>query len=152
MREAGGQPKARPPRAVKPPEDRVSAADVELNWRRKGKRVEFVQPDELEDADEVPKAPAKRTEWRIVLDDSEEEEEPPMGFEKLRQSTELSGARVNPAPLCLALHFKEPTREKVYKLVSKFDNGNIVQNLVNQTRNMVLDSVTIGMMTAMNGE
>jgi hypothetical protein len=48
--------------------------------------------------------------------------------------------------------FKEPAKEKAYKLVSKFDDGNIVQNLVNQTRNMVLDGVTVGMMTAMNGE
>ncbi|KAJ7306638.1 hypothetical protein DFH08DRAFT_824598 [Mycena albidolilacea] len=104
---------------------------------RKGKKVEFLQPDELEDEDDVPNAPAKRAERRIVLDDSDEEEEPPMGFEKLRRATELSG---------------EPAKEKAYKLVSKFDDGNIMQNLVNQTRNMVLDGVTVGMMTAMNGE
>jgi hypothetical protein len=91
MREAGGRPKARPPNAAKPPEDRVSAANVELDWRRKGKRVEFLQPDELEEEDKVPKAPAKRAERRIVLDDSDEEEEPQMGFEKLRRFTELSG-------------------------------------------------------------
>jgi hypothetical protein len=152
MREAGGRPKARPLKAVKPPEDRVSAADTELDWRRKGKKVEFLQPDELEEEEDVPRAPAKRAERRIVLDDSDEEDEPPMGFEKLRRSTELSGARVNPAPLRSALRFKEPAKEKAYKLVSKFDDGNIVQNLVNQTRNMVLDGVTVGMMTAMNGE
>jgi hypothetical protein len=92
MREAGGRPKARPLKAVKPPEDRVSAADTELDWRRKGKKVEFLQPDELEEEEDVPRAPAKRAERRIVLDDSDEEDEPPMGFEKLRRSTELSGA------------------------------------------------------------
>jgi hypothetical protein len=84
---------------VKPSEDRVSAADVELDWRRKGKKVEFLHPDELEREDDVPKAPAKCAERRMVLDDSDEEEEPPMGFEKLRWSTELRGARVNPESL-----------------------------------------------------
>jgi hypothetical protein len=59
-----------------------------------------------------------------------------------------SRVRITPPAQC----FKEPTREKAYKLVSKLDDGNIVQNLVNQTRNMVLDSVTVQMMTAMNGE
>jgi hypothetical protein len=155
MREAGGRPKARPLKTVKSPEDRIPAADVELNWKKNGngdKKVEFLQPDELEEEDNVPIAPVKHAERWIVLADSDEEEAPPISFENLKQPMELNKASENTVPPRSVPRFNKPQKEKVYKLVSKYDDGNIIQNLVNQTRNMALEGVTVGMMASMNGE
>jgi hypothetical protein len=84
---------------AKPPENRVSAADKDGGWRNKKgrgnnensgvaeghgpRRVEFLQPEELE-GEEFPKSPRRRADCRIILDDEDSEDESAHGqFDKL---------------------------------------------------------------------
>jgi hypothetical protein len=105
-------------------------------------------PDELEDEEEIPKPPTKRAERRIVLDDDYEELESP-GIQSARpeKPKNVMGSKEN-IPSAL----KAPNRERAYKLVPKFDDANIVRDLVGQTKGMRLEGITVEMMSAMNGE
>ena len=47
---------------------------------------------------------------------------------------------------------KPTSKAKAYKLVSKFDNLNIVQNLVDQTKGKILEGITVEMLAGMNGD
>ncbi|KAJ7358038.1 hypothetical protein DFH08DRAFT_953237 [Mycena albidolilacea] len=132
-KEVEGKAKAAPSKMAKPPEDRASAADRETDWRKKDgvvKHVEFIMPDELEDEEEIPKPPTKRAERRIVLDDDYEELESP-GIQSAcpEKPESVMGSKEN-IPSAL----KAPSRERAYKLVPKFDNANIVRDLVGQTK------------------
>lgn len=151
-----------PSKTAKPPEDRTSTADLENNWRKKDKpasvvkRVEFLQPDETGDEDieeipeSVPKLPVKRAERRVVLDDDSDEDSPPVRFEKIM---DIDGRRADMGiPRSKQGIPAAAPRERAYKLVAKFDDSNIVQNLVDQTKGKVLDGITVEMLAAMNGE
>lgn len=113
------------------------------------KHVEFLQPNEveIEDMSAEVRQPAKRAERRIVLDDDSDEESPPVRFKDVVDIDKRSGAAG-------VLRNKQnmPAKEKAYKLVSKFDDPNIVQNLVDQTKGKVLEGITVEMLAAMNGE
>ncbi|KAF7348909.1 hypothetical protein MVEN_01411200 [Mycena venus] len=150
-KEAEGRAHARPSRTAKPPEDRTSAAETERNWRKRGneeKHVEFVEPEELDKENERIKAPNRRAERQIVLDDDFEEVEPaPIPFVPLEKpQTEVSNGRN------LKSAMKVPSKEKAFKLVPKLDDPNIVQSLVDQTKTKTLDGITVEMLAAMNGD
>ena len=133
----GSKAKAKPSRVVKPPENRKKAADLENNWRRKervekpdddARNTENSESESDESENEIPKVPAKRAEKRIVLDDDNEEvPPPPIPFVPLkRPETEVSKLKTS------KLNSKTsniPNKDKAYKLVSKLDDPNIIQNL-----------------------
>jgi hypothetical protein len=107
--------------------------------------------EDVEDEDDeepVIRVPKHRTGRQIVLDDdSEEEGIPPIPFVPLTRQGDENGRRWKnpPAP-------KPPSKEKAYKLVSKLDDPNIVQGLVDQTKSKILEGITVEMLVAMNPE
>lgn len=150
--EVEAKPKAKPPRAAKPPESRPTAADTEENWRKKGddaRRVKFVVPeDDDEEEEPVMRVPKTRSTRRIVLDDdSEEEGIQPIPFQPLEGKVNEGDRSWVKPPVP-----KPPFKEKAYKLVPKLDDPNIVQNLVDQTKHKILEGITVEMMVAMNSD
>ncbi|KAF8169299.1 hypothetical protein K438DRAFT_1983355 [Mycena galopus ATCC 62051] len=161
LSKVGGNAGNNPP--AKPPEDRVSAADREDNWRnRKNKEngeiaeghglkwVEFLQPEEPED-EEVPKSPKRRADRRIILDDEDSEEELTNGqFDKLHKPPGFQ--RTDGSLLKTPKSAIRPQKERAYKLVPKFDDSEIVGDLVKQKKGVTLEGITVEMMAAMSSD
>jgi hypothetical protein len=80
-------------------------------------------------------------------DDYEELESPGIQSAHPEKPKNIMGLKEN-IPSAL----KAPSRERVYKLVPKFNDANIVRDLVGQTKGMRLEGITVEMMSAMNGE
>ena len=135
----------------KPLENRVSAVDTGGDLREQeneGKHVTFKEPSS-DDGEELEiRVPKIRADQRIVLDnDSEEEGIQPTPFEPLQQQGDggMRRRKTVPAPSL-------PSKHKAYKLVSKMNDPNIVDKLVEQTKRKVLEDITVEMLVAMNSD
>jgi hypothetical protein len=151
--EAGGKKQVPKPT---PPEDPKTAAGSSENWRERAKSVEIPSketvPERANNDRPIQKEsdPSKRARM-VVESDSEDEEETPVPYKKLVKANSESPSREKS---------KEKPRtqpiprvgERAYKLVSKFDDKKIVNNLVNKTEKSVLEGVTVGELVAMSPE
>ena len=135
-----------------PPEDPSKAAGSSVNWRERAKSVELPSkeavPEEANNDRPIQKKsdPSKRA--RIVVEsDSENEEETPVPYKKLVKVNSESPSREKPSTQPIPR-----VGERAYKLVTKFDDRKIVNNLVNKTEKSIIEGVTVGELVAMSPE
>lgn len=141
--------KKRVPRPT-PPEEPSKAAVANENWRERAKVVEVVSkepiPDRASEARPVQRESAPLKKTRIVVEsDSEDEEVVPTPYKKLVKANSESPAREKPRTQPIPR-----VGERAYKLVSKFDDKKIVNNLVNKTERSIIEGVTVGELVAMS--
>lgn len=149
--EAGGKKQVPKPT---PPEDPKTAAGSSENWRERAKSVEVPSketvPERANSDRPIQKEsdPSKRA--RIVVEsDSEDEEETPVPYKKLVKANSESPSREKSREKSRTQPIPR-VGERAYKLVSKFDDKKIVNNLVNKTEKSVLEGVTVGELVAMS--
>lgn len=133
-----------------PPEDPTKAAGSSENWRERAKLVEKPSKGTVseETNNERPiqreSDPSRRA--RIVVEsDSEDEEVAPVPYKKLVKANSESPSREKPRTQPIPR-----VGERAYKLVSKFDDKKIVNNLVNKTERSIIEGVTVGELVAMS--
>lgn len=138
------------PKAATPPENLKKAASSNENWRRARTEVEpktttSSDPRDESRTDQKKSDASKRV--RIVVEDDSDEEVNSVPYEKLirKHSESPSREKLKKEPIPIV-------GDKAYKLVSKFDDKSIIQNLVNKTERSIIDGVTIGELIAMSPE
>ena len=125
--------------------------------------MEFEEPSERENARNdtrttVPTVQTKSTPPRVekpatkrmvVLEDvsDEEDETPVTPFEKL-----VPKSKPRSTTGILRNAQSESVQEKAYKLVPKYDDPNIITDLVDQTKMMELRGITVEKLAAMSGD
>ena len=142
--------------AARPPESNSKAASSSSsssgNWRERANNSpkeresgRLSNNEERSSEEKEVRSSAKQT--RIVVEDSDSEEELPVSYKKIAKSQSESPSREktkNPAI--------QGTSERAYKLVSKFDDKKIIKNLVDKTEKSVIEGVTVGELVSMSPE
>src|ERR1700761_4700424 len=133
------------------PEDPKKAAGSNGSWRERAKSAEVSRetvPEQANNNRSIQKGPDPSKKARIVVEsDSEDEEEIPVPYKKLEKVNSESPSREKPRTQPIPR-----VGERAYKLVSKFDDKKIVNNLVNKTERSVIEGVTVGELVAMSPE
>jgi len=134
-----------------PPEDPKKAAGSNGSWRERAKSAEVSRetvPGQANNNRPIQKGSDPSKKARIVVEsDSEDEEEIPVPYKKLEKVNSESPSREKPRTQPIPR-----VGERAYKLVSKFDDKKIVNNLVNKTERSVIEGVTVGELVAMSPE
>ncbi len=134
---------------VKPPENRISAADRDTDWRKKNRRasVEAVATDNSGGEEEVEvevEIPKKDRRARFRGEDSDVED-PPMRYEQRKEPYSESPKREKPKKDLLPR-----TGERAYKLVTKFDDENTIRKLVDRTEKTMVNDISVGDLVSMS--
>src|SRR6201996_7420352 len=133
------------------PEDPKKAAGSNGSWRERAKTAEVSRetvPEQANNNRPIQRGLDPSKKARIVVEsDSEDEEEIPVPYKKLEKVNSESPLREKPRTQPIPR-----VGEKAYKLVSKFDNKKIVNNLVNKTEKSVIEGVAVGELVAMSPE
>lgn len=138
----------------------MTAASASNNWRRKDKTkavseevVEVEKDPEVRSEQEQGKPQVKSVRFDRELDDDYSEEEPsPIPFTKLKDIDGTSKSETRKWVKKRQERKEEDRQEKAYRLISRFDDPRIVDDMIDQVAATELEGVTIGKMIALSSD